>query len=227
MVLELNEAVPWGRNLIEYIRMFSLTPDVVSKRILDCAAGPSSFNCEITNAGGKVVSCDPIYILSKIELESKITEIAVLVEKELTNNAVNSASASLEHERNLNKFRLSAMKTFLSDYEKGKTESRYIYCEFPELNFANDEFDLSLCSHFLFTYSQNLTLQFHIDAIKEMTRVAKEARIFPVFSLDGKQSDFLEPVIDSLTQDNYYVQIQPVNYELIEGSNKVLIVKKR
>ncbi|HKH12276.1 MAG TPA: hypothetical protein VKA73_14135 [Rubrobacter sp.] len=52
--------VPWGRSLDEYARMFALTPEDLRGRILDCAAGPASFNAEATAAGHRISSCDPL-----------------------------------------------------------------------------------------------------------------------------------------------------------------------
>jgi hypothetical protein len=41
--------------------MFGLTPGDLPRKILDCAAGPSSFNAELTAEGHDVTSCDPLY----------------------------------------------------------------------------------------------------------------------------------------------------------------------
>ena len=54
--------------------MFSLTPDDLSGRILDCAADPASFNAEATQRGVKVTSCDPIYRVGKSEIRACIQD---------------------------------------------------------------------------------------------------------------------------------------------------------
>ena len=51
--------------------MFSLTPGDLLGTILDCAAGPSSFNAELT-AEGHEVSCDPLYSLTADEIRARI-----------------------------------------------------------------------------------------------------------------------------------------------------------
>ena len=62
MSFNLNKVVPWGRSLKEYDKMFQLSgEEILSKKILDCGGGPSSFNAEMTKKGGRVVSCDPLY----------------------------------------------------------------------------------------------------------------------------------------------------------------------
>lgn len=44
-------------------------------------------------------------------------------------------------------------------------------------------FDLAVCSHLLFLYSEHLSEDFHVESIKELCRVAGEARIFPLLEL--------------------------------------------
>jgi len=72
---------------------------------------------------------------------------------------------------------MSSMTMFLEDFEKGVGEGRYQALELPSLPFEDSVFDLALCSHFLFTYSVNLDFGFHLAAILEALRVAKEVRI--------------------------------------------------
>ncbi|MBA2713655.1 MAG: hypothetical protein H0U55_08910, partial [Rubrobacteraceae bacterium] len=69
---ELHEVVPWGRSRAEYVRMFDLTPDDLSGRIVDCAAGPASFNAELSAEGRDVTSCDPLYTLTAHKIRSRI-----------------------------------------------------------------------------------------------------------------------------------------------------------
>lgn len=45
------------------------------------------------------------------------------------------------------------MEKFLLDYEIGKTAGRYLQQSLPNLEFADNQFDLCLCSHLLFLYS--------------------------------------------------------------------------
>jgi hypothetical protein len=44
LAVMLDQVVPWGRSLSEYVRMFDLSPADLQSRILDCAGGPASFN---------------------------------------------------------------------------------------------------------------------------------------------------------------------------------------
>lgn len=214
-----------GRNLFEYTRMFSLSADELQSLIVDCASGPSSFNCELTKHGGHVTSCDPIYALSRFEVEQIIFKMHKLFVEELSKIHRHHGSEVFKAHNDMYNLRLSAMKVFLDDFEKGKGEKRYISTELPNLTFSSNQFQIALCSHFLFTYTTLLTLRFHLDSIREMARVASEVRIYPVFSVDGKQSDYLETIIETLTKENYLAQLKTVDYEIQKGANQMLIVK--
>ena len=93
----------------------------------------------------------------------------------------------------LEQTRMGAMERFLADYDAGKAAGRYRAMDLPRLDFADGTFDLVLCSHLLFLYAEQLSEQFHIDAIGELKRVAREVRVFPVLDLNGKISSHLEP----------------------------------
>ncbi|HMS36533.1 MAG TPA: class I SAM-dependent methyltransferase, partial [Arachnia sp.] len=60
--------------------------------------------------------------------------------------------------------RREAAAVFVADHTRHP--ERYVAAQLPELPFANDAFDLALCSHLLFTYQQ-ITLEQHIAAIRE------------------------------------------------------------
>ena len=52
------------------------------------------------------------------------------------------------------------MDRFLDDYDVGRLEGRYVAAEFPAIPFDDCSFDLAVCSHFLFLYSEHLSQQF-------------------------------------------------------------------
>jgi hypothetical protein len=52
--------------------MFALSPDDQLVSILDCAAGPASFNAELSAEGRKVISCDPLHSLAAGEIRARI-----------------------------------------------------------------------------------------------------------------------------------------------------------
>jgi len=117
------------------------------------------------------------------------------------------------------------MCQFLADFELGKKENRYLAGELPKFNFKNQQFDLALCSHFLFLYSKQFSLNFHVNSIKELCRVAKEARIFPILELGSKTSRHFEKILEILTGEKCRIEIKTVPYEFQKGGNKILIVQ--
>jgi len=46
MTIKYHDIKPWGRSFEEYVRMFSLTPPDLKRKILGCGDGPASFNAE-------------------------------------------------------------------------------------------------------------------------------------------------------------------------------------
>ena len=97
--------------------------------------------------------------------------------------------------------------------------------ELPKLPFANDTFDLAVCSHFLFLY-ESLGLDFHIQSVVELCRFAREVRLFPLIQLDGRISPHLSVVVDKLTSLEYSAEIVSVPYEFQRGANKMLRVSR-
>jgi ubiquinone/menaquinone biosynthesis C-methylase UbiE len=126
----------------------------------------------------------------------------------------------------LGQVRLAAMKKFLVDFEDGKRDARYVTGELPDLPFAANTFDLAVCSHFLFLYSDILSVEFHQVAIEEMCRVAQEARIFPLLNYNAQPSPFLEPVLKVLADAGYNTSVETVHYEFQRGGNQMLRVRK-
>jgi hypothetical protein len=72
--------------------------------------------------------------------------------------------------------RRTALRDFLEDLDVGSSAERYVAAGLPNLPFSSGAFDLVLCSHLLLLYSDELGLDGHIDALREMLRVAREVR---------------------------------------------------
>ena len=223
--MKLSEIVPWGRTLKEYREMFLLSDHDLKKTILGCADGPACFNTELTKIGGNVKSLDPIYQYTSAQIRTRIEktypQVMAQVEKNIDDYVWNSISSTEE----LGQIRMEAMNKFLTDYETGKNSGRYIYESLPVLSFENNSFELALCSHYLFLYSDHVDKEQHIASIKELCRVAKEVRVYPLLSLDSKKSKHLQAVILSLTNVGFEVSQQQVKYEFQKGATEMLVVK--
>jgi len=221
----LGQAAPWGRSLDEYVRMFNLSARELALEILDCAAGPASFNAELRERGASVVSCDPIYKLSADDIRKRIGEGYSSMIEAAEQHREKFVWREIKSPEHLGQVRMQAMNRFLDDYPAGLREGRYRALELPVLPFRDGEFDLALCSHFLFTYSESLTLEFHLDSIRDLCRVAREARIFPLFSsFRNEYSPHLSPSLERLGKEGYRCEVARVPYEFQKGGNKMLRV---
>jgi hypothetical protein len=222
----LETVVPWGRSFKEYARMFALTHDDLAGRILCCADGPASFNAEATRRGARVVSCDPLYRYSGREIRDRIDATYPEIMNQLRQNHREFVWTEFASAEDVGRARMRAMQVFLDDYDAGRRESRYLDAELPSLPFPDQSFDLALCSHYLFLYTDQLTEDFHVDGIREMARVAQDVRIFPVVALGGARSRHMAPVGDRLQASRLAVTVQRVPYEFVRGSNEMMCVRR-
>jgi hypothetical protein len=78
----------------------------------------------------------------------------------------------------------------------------------------------------LFLYTEQLSLEFHVEAIREMCRVAREVRIFPLLDLKVRFSAHVEPVVSSLRQGGYGVEIVKVPYEFQRGGDEMIKIQR-
>jgi len=222
MPISYDHIIPWGRSFDEYVAMFSLTEADLGRSILGCGDGPASFNFQMNMRGKQVVSVDPVYQFSKEMLARKVDEVYPVVMEQTRQNADTFVWKHFSSVDELGRSRMSSMKTFLSDYEKGRQEGRYVDAGLPSLPFADGQFDLAVCSHFLFLYSANLDAGFHADSVTELCRVAREVRIFPVVDLNAKPSVHLPMVIKTMEEKGYKLSIETVEYEFQKGGNQML-----
>lgn len=225
MAFKLESVVPWGRNLDEYRLMFCLSDSDMSKKIAGFGDGPASFNYEATQKGYSITSFDPIYQFSKADLQKRINDVRISVMQQMRENVDNYVWTNIKNLDELENVRMSAMKLFLEDFEKGKQGGRYIYHELPNrLMYSDDTFDIGLSSHFLLMYTV-LGYDFHIQAMTEMLRICREIRIFPIVDLDANKTDLIQSVIEYFEQ-RYNVEIRKTQYEFQKGDNKLLIIRK-
>lgn len=225
MAFKLNSVVPWGRNFEEYRLMFRLTEDDLKKKFAGFSDGPACFNRELTERGGSAVSFDPIYQFSRKDIERRINEVRVTVMEQTRQNRDNYIWTKIKSPEELENLRMSAMKRFLEDYDKGRAEGRYVYHELPDrLPFEADRFDIGLSSHFLLMYT-SLGYDFHIAAMAEMLRVCREIRVFPTVDLDAEKTELIDKVISHF-REMFRVEIVSTDYEFQKGGNKMLIIGK-
>ena len=222
MAFAYEKAVPWGRSFNEYRRMFHLTNEDLRRSILGCADGPASFNAEMARQGHRVVSCDPLYTVTADLIKQRVDATYEDVIAQTRQNQDKFIWDVITSPDELGRLRLESMHDFLRDYERGRAEGRYIPAELPDLPFSSSSFDLALCSHFLFFYSDLLSHSFHRQAVDELCRVAVEVRIFPIVTYNAEPCAFVTPIVDYLTNAGRIVSIEKVPYEFQRGGNMMM-----
>ncbi len=136
MNFTLDRVVPWGRSYDEYLRMFTLTEDDLDRRILGCGDGSASFNAELSQRGGQVVSIDPIYIFDVNQIQDRIAETYETVMAQTQKNRHEFVWDAITSVEELGRIRMAAMDIFLQDFTAGKHAGRYVAGELPTLPFA-------------------------------------------------------------------------------------------
>jgi len=227
MAFRYENVVPWGRSYEEYLRMFDLRPADLKRRILGCADGPASFNSELTRRGGRVISVDPLYELGAGEIAQRIEATCDEVISQTRREQHRFVWDTIGSVEELARIRMAAMKAFLDDYEAGKSDGRYLAAGLPDLPFEAGAFDLALSAHFLFLYTDQLSLDFHRVGLLELCRVAREVRIFPLLDVNGVRSRHLEPILDELESSGLDAEIREVPYEFQRGGKEMLSIRAR
>ncbi|MCP4180937.1 MAG: SAM-dependent methyltransferase [bacterium] len=223
--MQLKNIVPWGRSLEEYIRMFSLTDDDLKKNILGCGDGPASFNAELSAKGGNIVSIDPVYEFSSTEIKTRIDETYHQIVSEVYKKPDNYIWNTFSNVEELVNTRMNSMNKFLSDYKTDENSDRYKNQSLPNLTFRESEFDLALCSHFLFLYSDHIDVEIHISSMIELCRVAKEVRVYPLVTLNCTPSPYIEKVIHALSRHGIDASLVEVDYHFQKGATQMLVAK--
>jgi hypothetical protein len=227
ITMKLSEVIPWGRSFDEYRLMFGMSERDLTGRILGCGDGPASFNAEATALGRSVISCDPIYAFSMEEIRRRVEDSHETVISQLRLIEDGFVWNYFLDPDDLGRARLAAMNRFLADFEKGKADGRYVTGSLPRLLFEDGQFDIALCSHLLFLYSDQLGFDFHRRSIEELLRVAAEVRVFPLLGLDRRPSPHLDPLVTYLTEKGWRTEVLSVPYEFQRGGNRMLRIGRK
>ena len=226
MVMKLESVVPFGRCLGEYKLMFNLSVQDLEKPIIGVADGPASFNAEMFASGKYVTSVDPLYEFSSRDIKAKFYQVVDSIITQVKATPEDWVWSYHQSPEQLKENRIRVLEDFVSDYNKGKLDGRYVNGELPNLAFADSQFELALCSHFLFLYSDQLSYEFHYTSVRELLRVAKEVRIFPLLTLMLHKSPYLRPIMEHLAMDGFNVTVEKVEYQLQKGGNEMLRIQR-
>jgi hypothetical protein len=75
-------------------------------------------------------------------------------------------------------------------------------------------------------YTTQLGEAFHPSAIREMCRVAREVRIFPLIELGGAPSPLVQRMVDACDGQGFDVSIEVVPYEFRRGGNQMMRIRR-
>jgi len=210
-----------SRSYAEYEAMFDLSE--LPESVLDCCAGGASFTAEATARGVDAVAVDPAY-------EMPIEELVDTVRRSLPAGAqiVDQHAASFTWSwygdpTRKDELRIEAADRFLQDVSVAP--ERYVAGSLPELPFADGQFDLVLCSHLLFTWSDKYDQDWHLAALRELVRVSRsEVRIFPLVQQGaGEPVLYLPDLLKALSPVRS--EIRKVPYEFQVGADQMLVLK--
>jgi hypothetical protein len=232
--LNLGRVVFIGRTFLEYVDMFGLElQKIKGLRILDCPSGASSFVCESFREHGMkfVTGCDVMYKSRDLSTLENIATIDLIhMAAKLSETSSYYKWEQYHDIKGLLKARKLPLQKFLTDYNSGIREKRYVYAKLPKLPFRDKEFDLVLSGNLLFYYHDVLDYDFHLQSILEFIRVsAKEVRIFPIVTPNGKLPTYFERLMRDLrrlTTISLRYEITDVKYHFRKGVNKMMLLNR-
>ena len=216
---------PWGRSAAEYEAFFDLKDLPSSARVLDCGSGPASFAAEWSGQGRFVVAADPVYQRLGNEIEADFEPTADRMREGMRKAFDRFIWKDYKDPEDVITRRRASLKRFLADFQTGVRAGRYVAARLPELPFASGTFDLALCAHLLFIYSDELSLEQHIAFLRELLRVGREVRVFPLLDMQGQRSKYIDPVMNEL-QSLARVDLVRVPFEFRPGDCFMLRLRK-
>lgn len=224
---QVDDVILIGRVFDEYARMFRLDDATLrGARILDAASGVSSFCAEANAQGYQVTASDRIYHFSADEIEQKCRRDldSMLVQLSgVTHNYIWDYFSTLDA---LRMKREEAYRAFVADFRQ-HGNARYVPTTYPVTQFADGAFDLTLVSHFLFLYDEQLDYDFHRRTLLELLRVtAGEVRLFPLVNLRTERASSVTQLLDDPMFALYDIRIERVDYEFIRNSSEMMIIRR-
>ncbi|WP_394542752.1 class I SAM-dependent methyltransferase [Priestia aryabhattai] len=218
------------RSYGEYEKMFLLEDDFLKKgKILDVAAGASSFIAEANERGYDAVAVDPLYDLTVEQMtlhgQKEMKEATEKLAKNISSFSWNSYKNLEEHDT----IREDSFKLFLNHYKENPIKKRFITGNLPNLPFDDGAFSFVLCNHFLFLYQEQFDFEFHLQAIREMIRVTKKGgmiRIYPLVGFKNERYPYLNDLIEVLNDENTVVKTIDTTFRFVPAATEFLTINK-
>ena len=230
---DFEDVVFFGRCINEYVSMFNLDLEGMrGQQILDCSSGPAAFALEAAAMGIKVTACDPLYVNDVATLRTIVDDhSAIVYEKQ-------KAAMSFFYPEVVSvPQRRKAMDMFLKDFVQGKLIGRYVPGLLPNLPFASNQFDTTLCANLLFLYSDiasggmlqksAMDYNFHSKALHELLRVTKkDVRIYPLQSPNVSEHHYIPRIMKELSDEGFKCELVAVKQRDIIGAEMMLQITK-
>jgi hypothetical protein len=210
-----------SRPLAVYRDMFALTDDdLLAGPILDCPGGASSFGAEVRARGGRVVSADPLYVYPPELLAGRVRDDRDRAYAWVAANPRLFVSHWIDPSAPWRLDWQAAGERFLIDYATG---GPYLAAELPRLPFVDRAFALAVSSHLLFCYAEYLPHPLHVDALVELARVARQARVFPLLDTANTPYPRLDDLRADLADRGVATEVRTVAHEMHRGGNQMLV----
>jgi SAM-dependent methyltransferase len=203
--------------------MFDLAPeDLAAGSVLDCCAGGSSF---AAGTDSRTLAVDPAYALGRHALAARVRAALHQGDQIIDQHAERFEWSWYGSPSRRAELRTAAAEDFLADLQEHP--ERYVAGALPDLPLRSDTFDLVLCSHLLFTWSDQLDRDWHRRAVAELVRVARrEVRIFPtVVQGTGAPVAFLDGLRDELHAAGHQSHLRDVPYRFQRGVVQMLLIE--
>ena len=223
---KLDDIVLIGRTFAEYHSLFALDNTNADDVILDAAAGVSSFCAEANAAGFHVTASDQIYRFAAETIAAQCANDLDTVLDKLPDVADMYVWETIPDLPRLKTERQRAYTIFINDFRR-HGHNRYVPTTYPRSAFKDNQFTLTLVSHFLFLYDEHLNYDFHKATIQELLRItSREIRLFPLVNLRYQQSRFVTQIINDPDFASHTFEIVRVDYEFLKGGNEMLVICK-
>jgi len=237
MTFGADHTVFFGRTWEESVGMYSLSEEEMrGKRILDCPGGPDAMVIEGYDRDLNIIAVDPQYSDTAEVLEARGHKEIV----ETLDQYQQDPELAVDEKRLIEykTQKLEALSSFIDAFRK--LPERFVTGSLPSLPFEDDAFDLTLSGHLLFVYASvevggmmthnELDLDFHIAAVRELVRVSRQVRIFPTWTVrkPPKRQAYVEPVIEAMASDGHDVKLIPAQWVEVDYDqfNDVLCINK-
>jgi hypothetical protein len=220
----IGEIIVSSRPYDEYLAMFGLSEgEALAGPVLDCPGGAGPFAAEVRARGGEAVSADPAYALPPADIVEQARaglEHGIRYLDENRDSYLWTFFSSLD---DLRRRRGAALEAFAADF--AGPDGRYVTAALPDLPFAGGAFRLALSAYLLFAYPDHLDAAAHERALRELLRVGREVRVFPLIDTAYARHPAIDDLRRALARDGADSEVRRVDYEFQRGGNEVLVLR--